>query len=110
MRGIFAPLLVATFTLAILLVGVFPTRMLLEQRSELAAAEADLAEVTEHNDGLRDRIAALETDAEIERIARAEYNLVYPGQEAYAILPPPREPVEVPSTWPFSVVVDEMDG
>ena len=31
----------------------------------------------------------LQTDAEIERIARRDLGLVYPGEEAYAILPRP---------------------
>lgn len=33
----------------------------------------------------------MHTDAEIERLAREQYNLVRPGEEAYAILPGPAD-------------------
>jgi hypothetical protein len=42
------------------------------------------------------RAAELQEDAEIERLAREQYNLVMPGEEAYAMLPaapPPPPPV-----------------
>ena len=38
------------------------------------------------------RSTASHTDAEVERIAREQYNLVRPGEEAYAILPGPADP------------------
>ena len=36
------------------------------------------------------------------RIAREKYNLVRPGEEAYAILPPPPPKIAVPPVWPFT--------
>ena len=44
----------------------------------------------------------LKTDEEVERLAREQYNLVRPGEESYAILPPPPPKVELPQWWPFS--------
>ena len=38
------------------------------------------------------RVQQLQTDAEIERLARQQYGLVKPGEEAYAILPPKQAP------------------
>ena len=53
------------------------------------------------NELLEQRITVLKTDAEVERIAREQYNLVRPGEEAYAVLPAPAPPVDLPDGWPF---------
>ena len=47
------------------------------------------------NAGSRIGSSALSTDAEIERLARQWYNLVFPGEEAYAVLPPPAAGLEL---------------
>jgi cell division protein FtsB len=83
------PLLATVIALGVLLVGIFPTRAIVEQRAELARLERSRQVVADRNAELRDRIEALGTDAEIERIAREQYNLGRPGEEVYAILPPP---------------------
>jgi cell division protein FtsB len=83
------PLLGSAVAIAALFVGVFPTRAVLTQRADLDAAESTLATLDAENAALEARIDALGTDAEIERIARQQYNLVYPGEEAYAMLPAP---------------------
>jgi cell division protein FtsB len=83
------PVLATVIALGVLLVGIFPTRAIIEQRAELARLERSRAVVAERNAELEARIEALGTDAEIERIAREQYNLGRPGEEVYAILPPP---------------------
>jgi cell division protein FtsB len=83
------PVVGSVFALAVLFVGVFPTRAVLAQRREVAEARSRLAGLDATNEALRDRVDALGTDAEIERIAREQYNLVFPGEEAYALLPAP---------------------
>ena len=42
------------------------------------------------------------SDDEIEKIAREQYGLVKLGEEAYHVLPPPQDPVEIPDVWPFN--------
>lgn len=84
-----------------LAVGVFPTRSYLDQRSDTAESQARLAVLREQNEALEGRIDALATDAEIERLAREQYNLVAPGEEAYAVLPAPLPPLDLPTIWPF---------
>ena len=79
----------------IVMLGVFPARTYLTQRRNLAAAEERIEVLSEHNRALAGRAKRLHTDAEIERLAREQYNLVKPGEEAYAILPPP-EPERPP--------------
>jgi cell division protein FtsB len=63
---------------------------------------AELAGVEAVNAAYRDRIDALNTDEEIERRARAEYNLVRPDEEAYAVLPPPPADRGITGVWPFA--------
>ena len=70
--------------------AVFPTRTYLAQRREIAAAMQRLALFHQQNGHLEAEAKRLESDEEIERIARARYNLVRPGEEAYAVVPVPK--------------------
>jgi cell division protein FtsB len=83
---------------AVLFLGVFPTRTYVAQRRGLAAAHQRADVLAAQNRELAARKQKLETDAEIERIAREQYNLVRPGEEAYAILPAPQ--ASPPTTTP----------
>lgn len=74
---------------AALVLFVFPTRTLLAQRHQLNVASAHLRVLREQNAALSQRVDQLHTDAEIERIAREQYHLVRPGEQAFAILPAP---------------------
>ena len=85
--GLFAVAAIATWTW-----GVVPARNWVAQKDEITRLEAELAEVQASNAALEAEIRLLQTDAEIERIARRDFGLVYPGEEAYAILPPPAAP------------------
>ena len=82
--GLIALAAVATWTW-----GVVPVRNWVAQRNEITRLEAQLSEVEVSNVALEAEIRLLQTDAEIERIARRDFGLVYPGEEAYAILPRP---------------------
>jgi len=73
--------------LATLFLAVFPTRALLEQRSRKAKSARELTRLEQQNAKLDRDVRDLHTNAEIERLAREQYNLVKPGEEAYAILP-----------------------
>jgi cell division protein FtsB len=104
------PLLLASFavaTLLVLAVYVFPTRTWLEQREALAASNAELRELRAERQALEARLAELDRDGEIELIARSEYGLVRPGEEAYAVLPAPEPPIDLPVVWPFGDLLDE---
>ena len=69
--------------------GVLPVSNWVDQRDEIARLELELREIQASNAALRSEIQLLHTDTEIERIARRDFGLVYPGEEAYAILPQP---------------------
>jgi len=78
-----------------------PTRTLLDQRKTAASAEQRLAELDQANDDAQAQVDALQTDAEIERLAREQYGYAKAGEEVYHLLPEAKDPVRVPDTWPF---------
>ena len=86
---------------AALLLGVVPFKGWLEQRDRNAALRIEVEEVEAGNRDYENRVDALDTDEEIERLAREEYGLVRPDEEAYAIQPDPAVEAEVPGIWPF---------
>lgn len=69
--------------------GGLPVRNWIDQRDEIAHLEAELSGLEASNAALEAEIRLLQTHSEIERIARRDFGLVYPGEEAYAILPQP---------------------
>lgn len=74
--------------IAFLAVAVFPTRLWLSQNRDIADAEHRVGVLDQTNAALAKRVRELDSDAAIERIAREQHNLVKPGEEAYAVLPP----------------------
>lgn len=104
------PLLLATAavaTIAALAVWVFPTRTWLDQREALAETGVELHELRAQRAALEQRVEELDADDQIEEIARSQYGLVMPGEEAYAVLPPPEQPVELPAIWPFGTPTED---
>jgi cell division protein FtsB len=78
--------------IGILFGAVYPTRTYLAQQRDLRSAHQKLALFQQQNGHLEAEAKRLESDEEIERIARARFNLVKPGEEAYAIVPVPPKP------------------
>ena len=100
------------FVVALVVAGILftfgnPARTWYDQQQDIAAARERNAVLEEQNRQLGDRAAELRTDAEVERIAREEYGLVKPGEEAFGILPapgsgapaPPPPPPPAPRPW-----------
>ena len=83
------PIVVSVVFVVVLFAAVFPTRTYLAQRASISRAQEQLSVLEEQNAALEEKAAQLRDDAEIERLAREQYNLVKPGEEAYAVLPPP---------------------
>ncbi|MET0902458.1 MAG: septum formation initiator family protein [Acidimicrobiales bacterium] len=86
---------------AVLAFAVFPTSTYLDQRADTSEAEERLAVLRTQNTAYEERIERLQTVEEIERLAREQYNLVFPGEEAYAVLPAPLPELDLPTVWPF---------
>jgi cell division protein FtsB len=75
-----------------LFVFVFPTSALLHQRSQLGDAHERLAVLEEQNERLSRQTKRALSDEEVERIARARFNMVRRGEQAWAIVPGPATP------------------
>jgi cell division protein FtsB len=65
----------------------FPASALYSQRTSLSASRAQLHQLQEQNAALAQEAKNLSSTSEIDRIAREQYQLVTPGQQAFEILP-----------------------
>ncbi|HEX3794438.1 MAG TPA: septum formation initiator family protein [Acidimicrobiales bacterium] len=73
---------------AVILVAWFPVSSLYHQHAALASASEQLAQLHHEDAALAQERAKLSDSSEIGRIARQQYQLVSPGQQAFAVLPP----------------------
>ncbi len=103
-RRLLAGLAVTVLLAGVLLFAVFPTRTWWQQRNDTAATAEQLAQVKAERAQVKREQARLETDEEIARRAKEELGYVKPGEEAFAILPAPAEPIGLPEGWPFTGV------
>jgi cell division protein FtsB len=82
-------LLIGAVGLSAAILGAwFPASALLHQRSDLASASSQLNELHQEDAALAQERKNLSSSTEIARIAREQYQLVSPGQQAYEVLPP----------------------
>lgn len=77
---------------ALLIYAIFPVRTYLNLRTSTDRAETRLEVLTEENKRLDELRERLQEDDEVERIARRDYGLIYPGEDSYGILPAPGSP------------------
>lgn len=110
LSGFVLPVMLAVVLFAGLVYFFFPTATWLDQRAEAAEVEQELQVLLAEQSVLRNDIARMRTDDEVERIARRDFNFVYPGEEAYAVLPAPPAPVALPTSWPFNLLYAEVVG
>jgi cell division protein FtsB len=68
---------------------VFPTSALWHQRGQLHDAEERLSILKQQNEKLASQSKRVLSDNEIERLARDRFNMVRPGEQAWAIVPGP---------------------
>lgn len=87
--------------IGVLVINVFPYRSYLSQHKQQAVAAHQLATIEKQNRDLAEQAKRLQTPAEIERLARAQYGMVRPGETSYAILPAPVGPLRLPELWPY---------
>ena len=84
----------------VLLLGSFPTRAYLDQVHQRQQLARRAALLTGQNEALVEQARRLESDEAVERLARERYQLVRPGEEAYAILPDGHEADTPPAVEP----------
>lgn len=86
---------VALVTLLFLLLGaafltqVVPYRQIIDSQRQVTDAQVRLGQLEEENAALQADVEALNTDAEIEKLAREKLGYVRPGETAYVVLDPP---------------------
>jgi cell division protein FtsB len=81
-------LAIATLVLiGALFLFVFPTSAVLNQRGQLSDAEQRLSVLKQQNARLASESKRVLSDAEIERLARDRFNMVRPGEQAWAVVP-----------------------
>lgn len=109
-RGGFMVALLFVVIGAAFVTQVVPYRQILDSRHQVETARDRLAQLEAENKQLSADVAALETDQEVERLAREKFGYVRPGEVAYVVVDPPdtgdptvEEPAEQPSvddrTW-----------
>ena len=83
------PILAVLALAAVMLAGlaVLPAKTWFSQRSKMAAAEAELHQIEIETAELERLHQRLGTDDEVELRARRDFDLVYPGEESYRIVP-----------------------
>ena len=78
--------------IAILFLFVFPTRSYLGQQGQVRSARHALEVVQAQNKELAREAALLQTPVEIERLARVQFNMVFPGEHAFNVVTPAKTP------------------
>lgn len=106
-RRLLWPLLFLAGLVAALSLSWFPARTWLGQQDTIAERERELELLDTQVEALEARVEALDTPDEIEHMAREQYNMVRPGEEAYRILPAPAQPLDIPPGWPFTPAPQE---
>jgi len=87
--------IVLLVALAFTISGVFPLRQILLTQEQVDRSLTQYDALVAENERLEDEIAALQTDTELERIAREEYGLVAPGEVGYVVVPSTEEGPEM---------------
>lgn len=88
-----APTIVGVVAIGGILVGLgaLPARTWAAQRDAIDRTTTELEQIQADVDALQAELDLLETDAEVERQARQNFDLVYPGEESFRILPAPSD-------------------
>ncbi len=87
----YGPIAALGITGAVIIGGLalLPARTWTTQREATEQTESDITFTRQEIAELEARLRVLETDSEVERVAREDFDLVFPGEESYRILPPP---------------------
>ena len=84
-RTMIACVLVIITVIATLFIYVYPIRTYYAQQTEEKIERQRLAVLVEANAKMKEERKSLSTDEKIEQIAREQYRLVKPGEEAYIV-------------------------
>lgn len=90
--------------------GVLPIRQYLGRENQVNAARERLAVLEARNAELAGDVDAMQTDQEIERVAREQYGFVREGEIGYVVVVPDGGDPAVTDPAPVESVVDEHPG
>ena len=74
---------------AMMFLFVFPTRSYLAQKRQIGKAAHAVEVLEAQNEVLARQASRLKTRSEIERLAREQFNMVMPGEQAYNVVETP---------------------
>ena len=80
--------------------GVLPLQQYFEREIQVVDAEERLADLEAANNVIASDVDALQSDQEIERVAREQYGFVRPGEIGYVVITPDRPQDEIQSPSP----------
>lgn len=80
--------LTALLALVVAALGILPYRQVLARERAVDLSREKLDALVDENMQLEHQIAALQTDQEIERLAREQFGLVMPGEIGYVAVAP----------------------
>jgi cell division protein FtsB len=83
--------LAALVAVVVTAAGIFPFRQIIADRRTVSLAQEKLLALREENGHLEAEVAGLQSDVEVERLAREQFGLVRPGEIAYVVVSPEGE-------------------
>lgn len=83
--------LAALVAVVVTAAGIFPFRQIIADRRTVSLAQEKLLALRGENSHLEAEVAALQSDVEVERLAREQFGLVRPGEIAYVVVSPEGE-------------------
>lgn len=108
-RSVLLPLIMLGIVL-VAAVDVFPIRQLIALNREAEDLHLRLAEIQEENALLEREVELLHSPTEIERIARADFGYVNPGETSYVVIMSDQPQDLEPAQGGSSEVVPESGG
>lgn len=94
LAGVMMPILFVVCLAMVVFAGlaVLPAKTWFSQREKTTEAEAEILRLEAETAQLEQELRLLATDEEVERRARKDFDLVYPGEESYRIQQPAQAP------------------
>jgi cell division protein FtsB len=83
---------------AMMFLFVFPTRSYLAQKRQIGKAAHAVKVLEAQNEVLARQAGRLKTKSEIERLAREQFNMVLPGEQAYNVVETQVNPTDTTTT------------
>jgi len=84
-RTIIGCVFVVLAAIATMFIYVYPLQAYYEQKDIEQTEKTKLEKLKDANEELKEQKKGLSSDEEIERIAREDYRLIRPGEEAYIV-------------------------